>query len=207
MTTAETTTDSRDGGDTARNAGIVLAAATVAMGLIAGLYFAWGVAVMPGLGDLDDRAFVDAAQQLDDAIRNPLFFLTFLAALVLPGVAVYMERSVGLREATPWIVAALILYGIGVVITMAVHEPLNNDLTDAGDPSRIADLAGVRDDFEDPWVAWHIVRTVFTTAALGALAYALVLHGRAERLLAGRREGAGDPADRRSGAAADAPAR
>jgi hypothetical protein len=89
----------------------------------------------------------------------------------------------------------------------AIHEPLNNDLIDAGDPSRIADLAGVRDDFEDPWVAWHIVRTVLTTAALGALAYALVLHGRAERELAQRRAGAGGRADRRSGAAADAPAR
>jgi uncharacterized membrane protein len=179
-----------------KNAGIVLAAGTVAMGLVAGLYFAWGVAVMPGLGDLDDRAFVDAAQQLDDAIRNPLFFLTFLAALVLPGVAVYMERNVGLRQATPWIVAALILYGIGVLITMGIHEPLNNDLTDAGDPSRIADVAGVRDDFEDPWVVWHIVRTVFTTAALGALAYALVLHGRDEREPAHVEEGVGEPAAR-----------
>jgi hypothetical protein len=90
---------------------------------------------------------------------------------------------------------------------MAINEPLNNDLTDAGDPSRIADVAGVRDDFEDPWVAWHAVRTILSTAALGALGYALVLHGRAERELAQRRAGARQPADRVSGAAADAPAR
>jgi hypothetical protein len=89
---------------------------------------------------------------------------------------------------------------------MAVNEPLNNDLVDAGDPSRIADPAGVRDDFEGPWVAWHVVRTVLTTAALGALAYALLLHGRAEREPAQRAAGAGE-ADRRSGAAADVPAR
>jgi uncharacterized membrane protein len=205
--TTETTAGSRDAGAEGRNAGIVLAAATVAMGLIAGLYFGWAVAVMPGLGELDDRAFVDAAQELDDAIRNPLFFGTVIAALVLPAVALAMQRSLGLRQATPWIVAALVLYGIGLLITMAIHEPLNNDLTDAGDPSQIADVAAVRDDFEDPWVAWHIVRTVLTTAALGALAYALVLHGRAERELARRKEGAGEPANRRRDAAADAPAR
>jgi uncharacterized membrane protein len=204
--TTDTTAGSRDARGDGRNAGIVLTAATVAMGLIAGLYFGWGVAVMPGLGQLDDRAFVDAAQELDDAIRNPLFFGTFLAALVLPGVALYLQRGLGLRQATPWIVAALILYGIGFLTTMAINEPLNNDLTDAGDPSRIADVAGVRDDFEDPWMVWHIVRTVLSTAALGALAYALVLHGRAERELAQRRAGAGEPADPRSGAAADAPA-
>jgi uncharacterized membrane protein len=181
MTTVDTTAGSREAGGDGRSAGIVLAAATVAMGLIAGLYFAWGVAVMPGLGELDDRAFVDAAQELDDAIRNPLFFATFLAALVLPGVALYVQRGLGPRQATPWIIAALILYGIGFLTTMAINEPLNNDLTDAGDPSRIADVAGVRDDFEDPWMVWHIIRTVLSTAALGALAYALLLHGRAER--------------------------
>jgi uncharacterized membrane protein len=205
--TTDTTAGSQEAGGDGRNAGIVLAVATVAMGLIAGLYFGWGVAVMPGLGELDDRAFVDAAQELDDAIRNPLFFLIFAAALVLPGVALYQQRRLGLRQATPWIVAALILYGIGALITMGVHEPLNNDLTDAGDPSRIADVAGVRDDFEDPWVAWHIVRTVLTTAALGALAFALVLHGRAERELTQRKEGAGESADRRASPAVDAPAR
>jgi uncharacterized membrane protein len=205
--TTDTTAGSRDAAGDRRDAGIVLAAATVAIGLIAGLYFGWRVAVMPGLGELDDRAFVEAAQELDDAIRNPLFFGTFVAALVLPGIALYLQRGLGPRQATPWIVAALILYGVGFLTTMAINEPLNNDLTDAGDPSRIADVAGVRDDFEDPWVAWHIVRTVLTTAALGALAYALTLHGRAEREPAQRTAGAGEPADRRRAAAADAPAR
>jgi uncharacterized membrane protein len=205
--TTDATASSRDAGAEGRNAAIVLAAATVAMGLIAGLYFGWAVAVMPGLGELDDRAFVDAAQELDDAIRNPLFFGTVIAALVLPAVALAMQRSLGLRRATPWVVAALVLYAIGLLITMAIHEPLNNDLTDAGDPSQIADVAAVRDDFEDPWVAWHIVRTVLTTAALGALAYALVLHGRDERALAEREAGAGEPAARRGDEAADAPAR
>jgi len=40
------------------------------VGLVAGLYFAYAISVMPGLAALDDRAFVDAAQQLDDAIRD-----------------------------------------------------------------------------------------------------------------------------------------
>jgi uncharacterized membrane protein len=179
--TTDTTADPRDAGGDARKAGIVLAAGTVAIGLIAGLYFGWGVAVMPGLGELDDRAFIDAAQELDDAIRNPLFFAIFAAALVLPGVALYLQRGLGARPETRWIVAALVLYGIGALTTMAINEPLNQDLVDAGDPSQIADPAAVRDDFEDPWLVWHIVRTVLSTAALGALAYALVLHGRSER--------------------------
>jgi uncharacterized membrane protein len=179
--TTDPTTRPRNTDGDGRPAGIVLAAGTVAMGLIAGLYFGWAISVMPGLAGLDDRAFVDAMQQLDDAIRSPFFFLTLLAALVLPGVALAMQRSVRLRRATPWIVAALILYGIGLLTTMAINEPLNQDLVDAGDPSRIADPGAVRDDFEDMWVAWHILRTVLSTLALGALAYALILQGRDER--------------------------
>jgi uncharacterized membrane protein len=202
----ETTADSGNARGDGRAAGIVLAAGTVAMGLIAGLYFGWAVAVMPGLGELDDRAFVEAAQELDDAIRSPLFFAVFLGALVLPAVALYQQRQLGLREATPWIVAALVLYGVGALTTMAINEPLNMDLVDAGDPSRIADPGAVRDDFEGPWVAWHIVRTVLSIAALGSLAYALFVQGRAERGLAEREVGAAEPAARQRGAAGDAPA-
>jgi uncharacterized membrane protein len=204
--TTETTASSRDEGSNGRTAGIVLAAGTVMMGLIAGLYFGWAVAVMPGLSGLDDRAYVHAAQELDDAIRSPLFFAAFLGALVLPAVALYQERQLGLRRATTWIVAALVLYGIGALTTMAINEPLNMDLVDAGDPSRIADPGAVRDDFEDPWVAWHIVRTVLSVAALGSLAYALVLHGGGERELAERNAATAEPAARRHDAAGDAAA-
>ena len=122
------------------------------------------------------------------------------AGIVL--AAVYLQRRLGVRQATPWILAALILYGLGFLTTMAINMPLSSDLADAGDPSRIADLAGVRDAFEDKWVAWHIVRTVLSTAALGCLAYALLLHGRAEREPTQHKAGAGKPAARRRGAAA-----
>lgn len=64
------------------------------------------------------------------------------------------------------------------VVTFAIHIPLNEDLKQAGDPARIENLAAVHDDFATPWVAWNIVRTLASTAAFGALAWALVLRGR-----------------------------
>ncbi len=63
---------------------------------------------------------------------------------------------------------------------MGVHEPLNGVLRTAGDPDHIADVVAARDAFQETrWAAWHIVRTIATTAAFGCLAWALVLHGRA----------------------------
>ncbi len=43
-----------------RNAGIVLCAAVIAMGLLAGLFYGSAVAVMPALTAADDRTLVDA---------------------------------------------------------------------------------------------------------------------------------------------------
>jgi uncharacterized membrane protein len=158
-----------------RNAGIVLGAAVIAMGLLAGLFYGSAIAVMPALTAADDRTLVDAMQQMIDKIENPAFFLTFLGAPALAAGALVQARRSGPATVAGWIVAGLALYAVMVVITVAVHFPLNEELQDAGDPSRIDDLAAVRDDFLTPWVAWDIVRTLATTAAFACLTWALVL--------------------------------
>lgn len=156
----------------------VLGAALIAMGLLAGLFYAFACAIVPGLAGADDRTLIDAMQQINEAIENPVFFLTFLGAPALVIAALVMARRSGSREVVRWTVAALVLYGIALLVTGALNIPLNNELADAGDPSRIHDLARVRDDFEGPWVPWNIVRTVASTAAFCALARALFVHAR-----------------------------
>jgi uncharacterized membrane protein len=158
-----------------RSADIVLGAAVIAMGLLAGLYFFSAIAVMPALTAADDRTLVDAMQQLIDKIENPAFFLVLLGAPALATVALVQARRSGQAKIAGWIVAGLALYTVMIVITFAVHIPLNDDLKQAGDPDRIANIAQVRDDFVTPWVAWDIVRTLATTAAFGSLTWALVL--------------------------------
>jgi uncharacterized membrane protein len=116
-----------------------------------------------------------------DKIENPAFFLVLFGAPALAAVALVQARRSGQAKIAGWIIAALALYTVMVVITFAVHIPLNEDLQDAGDPARIDNIAEVRDDFVTPWVAWDIVRTLVTTAAFGALTWALVLHARTGR--------------------------
>ena len=157
---------------------MVLVAAAVAMGLLTGLFYAFDVAVMPGLTAADDRTLVDAMQQMIDL---PAFPLTLLVAPALAGVALFQARRCGQAKTARWILAALALYAVMVVITVVVHFPLNEDLKQAGDPTRIENLAAVRDDFVTPWVAWNIVRTLVLAAAFGCLAWALVLRGRTGR--------------------------
>ena len=101
-----------------------------------------------------------------------------MAAPILIVAALVLEYRSGSRQVVRWLVAALVLCAAVILVTGAANIPLNDDLKQAGDPDRIADIAQVRDDFYGPWVAWNIVRTVAATAALGCLVYALMLHGR-----------------------------
>ena len=65
------------------------------------------------------------------------------------------------RQVLPWAVAALVLYLAVVVATLAVNVPLNDGIKAAGDPDRIADLAAVRERFNEArWVSWNLARTV-----------------------------------------------
>jgi uncharacterized membrane protein len=164
-----------------RNADIVLGASVIAMGLLAGLYFFSAIAVMPALTAADDRTLVDAMQHMIVKIENPAFFLVLFGAPALAAVALVQARRSGSARIAGWIVAGLALYTLMVIVTFAVHVPLNYDLRDAGDPDRIENLAAVRDDFVTPWVAWEIVRTLATIAAFGCLTWALVLCGRTTR--------------------------
>jgi uncharacterized membrane protein len=158
--------------------GGALAAATLTTGLMAGLYYAYAISVMLGLSMTDDRTFVSAMQQINVAILNPWFFVSFFGALVFTALAGVLHLPGDWRAVLPWIVAALVLYLATLVITFGFNVPLNNELAAAGDAERIADLAGVRERFEASWVRWNIARAVASTAAFGCLIWALVLHGR-----------------------------
>ncbi|GIH99770.1 anthrone oxygenase family protein [Planobispora takensis] len=157
---------------------ITLVAATVAMGLAAGLFYTFSVSVMPGLSETDDRTFVEVMQRINRRILNGWFALSFGGAPVLTLLAGVLQLlGGGGRPALPWTAAGFVLYGVTFVITAAINVPLNNALDAAGDPAAIADHAAVRAAFEARWVRWNLVRTLLSTAALACLAWALVLYG------------------------------
>jgi uncharacterized membrane protein len=156
---------------------VSLLGATITMGLVAGVFALYAHTIMPGLRNTDDHTFVAAFQSIDREIINPWFMAGgFVGALVFTLAAAVSNLG---RAALPWIIAALALYLIAFVITIAVNVPLNDAIKAAGNPDRIRDLAGIRERFhETRWAAWNLVRVATTTGAFGCLAWALVLYGR-----------------------------
>ncbi|MFI6576037.1 DUF1772 domain-containing protein [Nocardiopsis sp. NPDC050513] len=159
--------------------GWALAWAAVAVGLIAGFFYAYACSVMVGLARVEDRTFIEAMQWINATVRNRWFAPGFFGALALTALAVIVHLPRGGRRVLPWAVAALVLYAAAFGVTLGVSVPLNEDLAAVGDPALLDDPAAVRAAFEERWVGWNITRAVAATAALACLLRALVLHGRA----------------------------
>ncbi len=84
--------------------------------------------------------------------------------------------------------AAFTAYALAFLVTVVFNIPLNDELADT------ADGTTARERFEDPWVAWNVVRAVLSTLAAGGLTRGLVSYGRWQRTSVGP-VGPVDPVD------------
>lgn len=143
----------------------------VGSGLMAGVFFAFSTAVMPGLRRLRPSAGAEAMQHVNVVIQNPLFLLVFMGTgliCLLVAIGALVSGAAG----AVWLVIGALLYVVGSVgLTMGVNVPMNNRL-DAANP--ITDTgAAIWADYLTRWTAWNHVRALACTAATAALAVGL----------------------------------
>jgi uncharacterized membrane protein len=149
-----------------------LVIAVVTSGLLAGVYYSYSVSVMPALAAFDDRTFVDVMNKLNVVIVNPAFMLVFLGSVGFSALAGVCYRKSDNRPLLICIAIGLALNVASLIITSAVNVPLNSQLATAG--STATDVAGLRRQFEAPWITWNLVRALANTAATAILAWPLV---------------------------------
>lgn len=145
---------------------LILAAITTA--LMAGLFYAWSVSVMPGIGRLPDSGFLSAMQAMNRAILNPLFFLCFMGAALLLPAATFLHYSHPVSGRFWLLLGATVCYLVGVMgVTMAGNVPLNNSIDVFNiQTATAAELAKMRADFEGPWNRLNNIRTVCVTLSI-----------------------------------------
>ncbi|MEM7284722.1 MAG: DUF1772 domain-containing protein [Actinomycetota bacterium] len=142
--------------------------AVASTALMAGLWFAWAVSVIPGTRLVPDRVYVTTMQNINRAIINPGFIGPFLLTPALLAVAGIAEWRSGDTRRGGLLLAAGGTYLVGVLgVTFGGNVPLNNaldrvPLADATDD----DLHRARVTYERPWNRWHGARTVANLAAL-----------------------------------------
>lgn len=156
--------------------GITLIGATLLTGLMAGLYFAFSVAVMPGLRRCRDTVFLSAMRSVNERILNGWFLLAFGGAAPFALAATVLQLGRWGHGGTAALAASgCALYASTLGITFGVNVPLNRDLADRGDE----DPAALREHFEAHWTHQNHLRTLLATLALFCLAWALIIHGTA----------------------------
>ena len=147
---------------------IILIATITATALIAGLFYAYSCSVNIGLGRLPDREYLAAMQNINSAILNPLFFVSFMGTLILLPLSAWLNYEQSLSGRFLLLAIAAAVYIIGVFgVTMLGNVPLNNML--AGFDLKVAavsDIARMRLSFERRWLMWHTVRTVASVVCL-----------------------------------------
>ncbi|OLT24785.1 hypothetical protein BJF83_23745 [Nocardiopsis sp. CNR-923] len=144
---------------------VVSVVSVVLTGLFAGLFFAFSVAVMPGLRRVGDRAMIATMRGVNAAILNPLFALVFAGAVAALATVV-LYAAAGAWVAAGWASAAAAGLVAALVVTFAANVPRNDALEAAGAAEDIADPAAVRGAFESAWVRWNHVRGWASAAAL-----------------------------------------
>src|ERR671913_110338 len=155
---------------------LTLGLATLATGLVAGVFYAYAVSVNLGLAAQPDASYVATMNAINERIENPVFFLNFFGAVLflIAALVVYSPRP---RSGRFWLIAlACLLYIVGCfLLTVFVNVPLNEELARVAADASSDELSGARAAYEDPWNFWNGVRTVFSSMAFLALIGACLL--------------------------------
>lgn len=133
-------------------------------GLVAGLFYGYQCSVNKGLGNLPDADYLKAFQSINRSIQNPVFFLSFFGSIILLAVTTLLNYKAGQTTTCYFLVAALIIYMIGVCgVTIFGNVPLNEQLDvfdiTAASPEAIVNM---RIAFESAWNSFHGIRTFFS---------------------------------------------
>ena len=155
---------------------LMLGGATLTTGLVAGVFYAYGVSVDLGLAAQPDGSYVATMQEINERIQNPLFFASFFGAvlLLLAALVVHLPRLRSGRFRLISLACLLYIAG-GFLLTAIVNVPMNDQLAavDPDAPARV--LSQVRGAYEGPWDFWNGVRAVFSTLSFVALIWACLL--------------------------------
>lgn len=146
-----------------RTADFILIITTLMVALVAGLFYAYSCSVIPGLGRLSDTEYLKAMQSINRAILNPVFFSSFMGALLFLPLSTWMSwRQPVLQHGFWCLLIAMLIYVAGVFgVTMLGNVPLNNTLDQFDIAGGTAEqIRSQRSAFENRWNTLNHIRTV-----------------------------------------------
>lgn len=161
---------------------IVQMASLVALlffGLITGFFYAYSVAVMPGLDLISSELAISAMQGINTAVRNPVFFATFFGTPVIGLIATLLLYFSKRKASAALMLIASLIYFVGAFIpTAMINVPMNEALAVIPLDDLSQDYAAIWGAYSPKWTFWNTARTMASLAALLFCGFALLQIGK-----------------------------
>jgi uncharacterized membrane protein len=145
---------------------------------MAGLFYSYSCSVTIGLGKLPDEQYIVAMQSINRSIQNPVFFISFFGALILPPLTTYLNYPYVSSKCFWLLLSATVLYlGGSFFVTVFGNIPLNNTLDSfnlSGASKEAISLA--RLNFEPKWNALNIIRTICSVLSFVLILFACLVY-------------------------------
>ena len=153
---------------------LLILAAALGTGLIAGTFFAFSSFVMGALGKLPPASGIQAMQSVNIVVINPLFMAVLFGSGLLSLYLGYDAWKHCGETGSTLIAGAAVCYVIGTLaVTMVFNMPLNDGLAAVQPES--ADGLQLWSFYLERWTLWNHVRGLAAFAASGLYIWALRL--------------------------------
>jgi uncharacterized membrane protein len=145
--------------------------------LMAGLFFAWSFSVTIGIARLPDNDYIASMQAMNRAILNGVFLSCFMSTLLLLPLVTYMHYTPQPSGRFWFLLAASVLYAVGVFgVTIVFNVPMNETLDKFPlHTASASEAAALRSWFEGRWNGLNMIRTVANTLAMACFIIACLI--------------------------------
>lgn len=148
--------------------------ALIIFGLIAGFFYAYSVDVMPALDNLPAQEAIRSMQEINTAVRNPVFFTTFFGPLIIGTITVVLLTLAKNKKATIYILLATLTYLLTAFLpTAAINVPMNLQLGLIDLPIGNDKAMEIWKVYSAKWTFWNTARTIGSTIALMLIGFSL----------------------------------
>ena len=142
--------------------------AALGCGLMAGLFFAFSVAVMKALARLPSAEGIAAMQSINVVIINPVFLTVFFGTAAACTLVMITSLFHWRESGAVYLILGSVLYLVGTfLVTVVFNVPKNNALAVVEATS--TEGAALWADYLITWTKWNHVRTVAALAAMASL--------------------------------------
>jgi uncharacterized membrane protein len=154
--------------------GIVLAAAAIGSGVVAGIFFAFSTFIMTSFARIPAEQGIAAMNSINVTIVRSPFMLLFVPTVVLC-LVIAAFAFFNLREGiSVWMLAGAVLYIFASFLsTIVFNVPMNDALAKVGGGG--AEATALWASYLKDWTWWNHMRTIASLLASMAFVRALML--------------------------------